>query len=180
MSVVSAIPDSSDAMRYSYLGDFLISFDGTSSAGSNTTDVVSSAEPGSLNDGILEEDGSENNHLLEPERSFDLPNQNGVMNNEPPNLSGGDALVPSNRNNYQSKVDTNPLVTNGTLNDTEALTSLEFLYHETSITGIFNQLNPNGVWGFFITIVRFIYGLHQLNFFFLLTHKVKFRKFMKW
>jgi hypothetical protein len=159
MSVVSAIPDSSDAMRYSYLDDFLISFDGTSSAGSNTTDVGSSAEP---------------------ERSFDLPNQNGVMNNEPPKLSGGDALVPSNGNNYQSKVDTNPLVTNGTLNDTEALTSLEFLYHETYITGIFNQLNPGGVWGFLITIVRFIYGLHQLNFFFLPTHKVKFRKFMKW
>ncbi len=111
------------------------------------------------------------------------------MNNEPPRLSGGDALVPSNGNNYQSKVDTNPLVTNGTLNDTEALTSLEFLYHETPfnhlmtythITGIFDQLNPTGVWGFFITIVRFIYGFHQLNFFFLLTQKVKFRKFMKW
>jgi len=153
------------------------------------SDVGSSPELGPLDVGIPAEDDSENSHLLEPERSFDLPNQNDVMNNEPPRLSGGDALVPSNGNNYQSKVDTNPLVTNGTLNDTEALTSLEFLYHETPfnhlmtythITGIFDQLNPTGVWGFFITIVRFIYGFHQLNFFFLLTQKVKFRKFMKW
>ena len=77
---------------------------------------------------------------------------------------------------FHSSIATNPLVANDTLNDTEALTSLEFLYHETFLnhaltyihmSGIFDQVTSNGVWGFFITVVRFIYGLYRLNFFFL-------------
>jgi hypothetical protein len=105
-----------------------------------------------------------------------LPNQNDVMNNEPPRLSGGDALVPSNGNNYQSKVDANYSLDDSIWDGTETSASLEFLHHET----ILDQFPPNGVWGVFITTVKFLYNLYRLNSFFFLARKVKFRRLVKW
>lgn len=76
---------------------------------------------------------------------------------------------------FNSEIYSSPSA-NNVLNDTEALTSLEFLYHETLVShlltyiyrfGILDQFTPNGVWGVFVTILRFIYGLYRLNFFFL-------------
>ena len=134
-----------------------------------------------------DEEDSEDNYLSESD--FDLPNQNGVLNNEPPKLSSGGAVVPSNENNYQSKVDANYSLDDSILHGTENSASVGFLHEETILDhflstyidkfDLLSQITWNGVWGFFVTIVKFIYGLHKLHFFFLFQ-KVKIKKLMKW
>lgn len=70
----------------------------------------------------------ENYYLPEGERNSYSPNPGAA---ERPQLSNGSALVSSNENNYQSKVDINPLLDSNTLNHIETSASVEFLQEET-------------------------------------------------
>lgn len=130
----------------------------------------------------------ENYYLPEAERNFYSPNPGAA---EPPQLNNGSGLVPSNgENNYQSKVYINPLLDSTALTHTETSVSVKFLHQETILDhflstyidkfDLLSQVTWNGVWGFFVTIVRFIYGLHKLHFFFLFSQKIKIKKLMKW
>jgi len=125
-------------------------------------------------------------YLPEGERNSYLPNPTADAR---PQLSDGSALVPSNQNNYQAKVGIDPLLDSNTLIYTKTSASVEFLHEETILDhflstyidkfDLLSQITWNGVWGFFVTIVKFIYGLHKLHFFFLFQ-KVKIKKLMKW
>ena len=70
----------------------------------------------------------EEHYLPESERNSYLPNP---IADARPQLSDGSALVPSNKNNYQLKVDIDPLLESNTLNYTKTSASIEFLHEET-------------------------------------------------
>lgn len=70
----------------------------------------------------------EERYLSEAERNSYLSNSTADAR---PQLSDGSALVPSSQNNYQSKVDIDPLLDRNTLDHSETPASGEFLYEET-------------------------------------------------
>ena len=200
-------PDGLDYQQQSLISDFVLTPDGleatliknnhlletNSSSERNDSDIESIYGPWDVVDDALLEaifncqlSGSqairkiheiktrnEQNNMTELETSTEL----APLNNEPPRLSSGGAVVPSNENNYQSKVDANYSLDDSILHGTETSASLEFLYDETKLDhllstciekfDLLSQFTANGVCGFFMIITRFIYGLYRLNFFFL-------------
>lgn len=85
-------------------------------------------------------------------------------------------LAPLN-DSFNSEMDTSSSSANSTLHGTETSASLEFLYDEAKFDhflstciekfDLLTQFTANGVCGFFMLVIRSIYGLYRLNFFFL-------------
>jgi hypothetical protein len=85
-------------------------------------------------------------------------------------------LAPLN-DSFNSEMDTSSSSANNILHGTETSASLEFLYDESKFDhflstciekfDLLTQFTANGVCGFFMLIIRLIYGLYRLNFFFL-------------
>ena len=67
-------------------------------------------------------------YLPEGERNSYLPTPKADAR---PQLSDGSALVPSNENNYQAKVDIDPLLDSNILIHTKTSASVDFLHEET-------------------------------------------------
>lgn len=99
--------------------------------------------------------------------------------------SNNNALVPRDHE-FNSKIHViNPALDKNSPND------IAFLYHEETYVNdwltyvfkfdiIFDHFSTTSLWVVFTTLVRFIYGLYKLNFFFLLFQRPKIRRFMKW
>jgi hypothetical protein len=170
-SVISAIPDIPEInrSRYQCFNDFLIDFD--------DTDIESIYKPWDVVDdatlrAILNSNLSGAQAISEAHR---IKRRASIQENNT-ELETSTELAPLN-DSFNSEMDTSSSSANNILHGTETSASLEFLYDESKFDhflstciekfDLLTQFTANGVCGFFMLIIRLIYGLYRLNFFFL-------------
>jgi hypothetical protein len=170
-SAISAIPDIPEInrSRYQCFNDFLIDFD--------DSDIESIYKPWYVVDdaslkAILNSNLSGAQAISEAHR---IKRRASIQENNT-ELETSTELAPLN-DSFNSEMDTSSSSANNILHGTETSASLEFLYDESKFDhflstciekfDLLTQFTANGVCGFFMLIIRLIYGLYRLNFFFL-------------
>jgi hypothetical protein len=170
-SAISAIPDIPEInrSRYQCFNDFLIDFD--------DSDIESIYKPWYVVDdaslkAILNSNLSGAQAISEAHR---IKRRASIQENNT-ELETSTELAPLN-DSFNSEMDTSSSSANNILHGTETSASLEFLYDESKFDhflstciekfDLLTQFTASGVCGFFMLIIRLIYGLYRLNFFFL-------------